>query len=271
MKYVPRKNLDRNINVSNSNYLKEFFELLLGLLVFIVSVYLVLVVFFEISIRYNEELSTKYLSKLSKLIIKKHEVNTDETLDETNQLQEIVNLLLKGSALEDLNLRVHVSKQAVENAYALAGGDIIVFKGLIDNSKSENELAMVLAHEIAHHEYKHYLRIASRTFPLVLMASISNSDAYQVLLKPLFAIATGSFSRKQELDSDMRGLEILNNHYGHVGGSMDFFNRMKKDEYSIERYSLSRTHPVSQSRVDRIKELIEKNGYRIKKLKPLVF
>jgi len=270
LKYVSKQKSDKNINVSNSSYLKEFFELLVGLLVFIVSVYLVLVVIFEVGIRANENVSTKYLSKFSKLIIMKQGVDLEKPSEKTKKVQEIVNRLLKDSTLENLNLRVHVSDQAIENAYALAGGDIVVFKGLIDNSKSENELSMILAHEIAHHEYKHYLRIASRTFPLILMALISNSNAYQNLLKPLFTIATGSFSRTQELSADKRALEILNNHYGHVGGSMAFFNRIKKDEYSIEKYSLSRTHPVSESRINRIKELIKLNGYKLEKLKALV-
>lgn len=275
MKYVSKKNIktdknsDKNVNVSNSNYLREFFELLAGLFVLILSVYLVLVLVFEVAIRYNEDTSTKYLSKFSKLIVKKQGVNLEKPSEKTKKLQKIVNLLLQSSALSQLNLRVHVVDKQVENAFALAGGDIVVFQGLIDKSESENELSMILAHEIAHHEFKHYLKVASRVFPLILMASINSSDVYQSLLKPFFTIATGSFSRKQELDSDKRALEIINNYYGHVAGSMAFFNRSKKEEYSLEKYSLSRTHPVSQSRIDRIKKLIRENKYKIRKLKPL--
>ena len=269
MQYVPKKKPEKNFNITRSNYLKEFFELLFGFFFIFVGVYLALVIVFEIGIRANEKKATSYLSKISKLVIRSQGVKLEENKEETKKLQKILNQLLDSSDLNDLALKVHLVEKETENAFALAGGDIIVFRGLLNNCESENELSMILSHEIAHHEFKHYLRVASRALPLALMSMLSSSDTYQSLIRPFISITTGSFSRKQEFDSDKRALEILKNYYGHVGGSMDFFKRIKENEYSLEKFSLSRTHPVSQSRIDRIKELIKENKYRIKSLKPL--
>ena len=49
-----------------------------------------------------------------------------------------------------MKLRVHYVDTAVPNAFAALGGHIAVTRGLYESVQSENALALVLAHEIAH-------------------------------------------------------------------------------------------------------------------------
>ena len=44
------------------------------------------------------------------------------------------------------------------NAVALPGGNIVVFAGLLKEIKSENELAMILGHELGHFAHRDHLR-----------------------------------------------------------------------------------------------------------------
>lgn len=50
----------------------------------------------------------------------------------------------------DTPLRVHVLNHDMVNAFALPGGHIVFFRGLIDKAESPDEIAAVFAHEIGH-------------------------------------------------------------------------------------------------------------------------
>jgi Zn-dependent protease with chaperone function len=59
--------------------------------------------------------------------------------------------------LPKFSYKVSVHDQATVNAVALPGGNIIVFKGLLTELKSENEVAMILAHELGHYAHRDHL------------------------------------------------------------------------------------------------------------------
>lgn len=65
-------------------------------------------------------------------------------------LSSIVQRLSSGCPREDLSFRVRVINSPVINAYAASGGFIYVNSGLLDILESPDELAGVLAHEVAH-------------------------------------------------------------------------------------------------------------------------
>src|SRR5690606_36535147 len=51
--------------------------------------------------------------------------------------------------------RLHVVDDSLVNAFALPGGSIILFRGLIERAESPDELAGVLAHEMQHVLLRH--------------------------------------------------------------------------------------------------------------------
>ncbi|MCB1640576.1 MAG: M48 family metalloprotease, partial [Xanthomonadales bacterium] len=65
-------------------------------------------------------------------------------------LQTLADSLIKQMGLPpDMAITVHYSDSEVANAFATLGGHVVITQGLLDSVKSENGLAMVLAHEIA--------------------------------------------------------------------------------------------------------------------------
>src|SRR5207344_2646493 len=99
------------------------------------------------------------------------------------------------------------------NAFALPGGYIFVYTGLIEAAESEAELAGAMAHEVAHVAARHTTRQASRgkivdyaTLPMILMGGGAGAAIRQAsgLLIPMTFL---KFTREFETEADMLGLQ----------------------------------------------------------------
>ncbi len=151
------------------------------------------------------------------------------------------------------------------NAFAGPGGYIGVYTGLIATTRSESELAAVLAHEIAHVTQKHLLRAweaaSNLTIPnaAVLLAAIAigavaGSDA------GLAAATAGqaaiiqeqiNFTRANEQEADRIGIDILARAGFDANAMPAFFSRMGKANrvYATKLPEFLLTHPVTTSRI----------------------
>ena len=77
-------------------------------------------------------------------------------------LQEMADELASQMDLpKGMAITVHYSDSDVVNAFATVGGNLFFFRGLIDLIDSEDEMAAVMGHEIAHVKHRHPL-VASR-------------------------------------------------------------------------------------------------------------
>lgn len=149
------------------------------------------------------------------------------------------------------------------NAFALPGGFIGINAGLILATKSESELAGVMAHEIAHVTQRHFARRfeqGSSSIPVIaaLIAAIvlgsQNSDIGQAALA---SVAAGSaqkqinFTRANEKEADRIGINLLINAEFNPHGMAAFFDTMDKQSrlYGDSIPEFLRTHPVNQARI----------------------
>jgi len=112
----------------------------------------------------------------------------------------------------DYNIRVVVVDQGVKNAFALPGGFIVVYAGLLDELQDETELAGLLAHEVSHVNEKHSLRMMSRDLAMyILLASVTGDFGgfSSVIIENSEMISGLSNSRDFEKEADMEGLELM--------------------------------------------------------------
>ena len=120
---------------------------------------------------------------------------------------------------------IDVTQSEQVNAAAFPGGHILIFSGLLDQMSSENELAFVLGHELGHFKNRDHLRGMGRGLVLGVISLFllgPDSDVGEFLFSAL-GVASRTHSRQQESEADEYALEVLNCHYGHVGGSTKFF------------------------------------------------
>ncbi len=150
------------------------------------------------------------------------------------------------------------------NALAIPGDRIIIYQGLLAEAESENELMMVLGHELGHFANRDHLRGLSRQVLLRLSLSALLGDfgsLGSIATTSISALSNAQFSQQQEQQADRVGLILLNQAYGHAAGATDFFDRLSQEERP--GLAILATHPPSQKRVRHLERLIEQQGYPI--------
>ena len=158
------------------------------------------------------------------------------------------------------------------NAYSLPGGYIYVNKGLIDLVRSDDELAGVLAHEVAHAAHHHVMKLIKEEgklnkglmpLQLALLALIiaggsgngsrTTADAGNIMSGlQLYAIArTNGYGIEAEKDADKTGIYLLTKTKYNPVGLYSFMIKLAKRERvtgGID-FGIYRTHPPSDQRV----------------------
>jgi len=118
---------------------------------------------------------------------------------------------IRESAGMDTSVQSSVLSSEVPNAFALPGGRVYMFKGLLAKAESADEIAGVLAHELGHLEHRDNMRGLIRnggTSFLVglLFGDITGSSA---LIFASRSLVTSSHSREAEHDADGFSIEIM--------------------------------------------------------------
>ncbi len=151
---------------------------------------------------------------------------------------------------------VSVVKSPVVNAFALPGGYVVVYTGLIREANSPEEVAGVLGHEINHVLQRHGLERIVKTLGVMAVAAILFGDQQGLigLAKQLgVEIITLKYGRDQETEADLTGLRLLQKAKVDPAGMITFFERLAQSEREQERVELLSTHPMSAARAKRLK------------------
>lgn len=257
MKYIP-KEVDDTVNVSTGNNLKTIlsiaFSLMLGACVIVAILFVTvehLVTLVPVSM--ERSLHQRFASK---------RVQTNQA----QALESLVRSLIKGSNLEPFPFSFSVKKSKRKNAYIMPGGHIVIFTGLLNELKSENELAFILAHEIGHFYKRHHLKSFGKNLALMFIASmISSSISFSLDdLSKTASLTTLSFSRRDETEADVFALRLLANHYGHVAGYDGLFKIFSKVEgRSGKMLQFFNSHPASQTRIEYLNKIIKDRAYQV--------
>jgi predicted Zn-dependent protease len=185
-------------------------------------------------------------------------------------LQAMVDVMARELPERALRYRVVVLDDTTVNAAALPGGWILVFAGLIESAESENELAMVIGHELAHHVHRDHLEGLGRRLVVgaVINAIFGGTAGLDQISRLGVEGLSLRMSRDDEREADALALELLVATYGHVGGATDFFARLVDRDPSA-RLAWLQTHPLSIERIRRIEALAAERGYRFGATRPL--
>ena len=135
---------------------------------------------------------------------------------------------------KDFQLRIQFIHNDEVNAFATLGGDIYVYSGLLRDVSSPEELAGVIAHEMAHQKERHILQ---GIFASLIMGSNAVPDSF-------FKIA---FSQSQEREADELGLKRLKAAQINAQGYVDFFNKRGSEPDWLKLFN---SHPGSKNRME---------------------
>jgi predicted Zn-dependent protease len=266
MKFTPLE-IEGNVNVSPSRPLAEFAWLVTELALVIVAAYLLLGLATDLV---ADRIPLEAEIGLGQRALSAYGVVSNPALD--RRVHELVKTLPASSPLHHYRFAVSIVDSDTVNAAALPGGSIIVFSGLLRKVRSENELAMVLAHELGHYAHRDHLRGLGRGLGIAVATQLllgpDNSAAAIVSNEalPLFA----RYSRAQEEAADSFAVDLLQLRFGHAGGSGDFFSRIATEPGADpDRSYILASHPRPEDRISRLKEWIDSHGYPVRETVPL--
>lgn len=170
-------------------------------------------------------------------------------------LDGVVNKVLNSGELQyrnDFPWDVKIIKDdATQNAFATPGGHIYVFSGLIKFLESEDQLAGVLGHEIAHADRRHTSRQLQQQYGISLLLSLVVGDNPGQLATIAANLGQLSFSRDFEREADQYSVIYLNKTTYACDGAAGFFIKAQAQGQASTPVFLS-THPDPGTRVQAI-------------------
>jgi predicted Zn-dependent protease len=168
----------------------------------------------------------------------------------------------------DMAVSFHYAELDVPNAFATLGGHIVVTRALYRRMPSENALAMVLAHEIAHVKARDPIAAVggSASVALVLALLGGGSDG---LAPQLAALVQLGYSRRAETRADDEALAALAARYGHAGGAASVFRVLAQDSGTPALPAFLSTHPADGDRIARLERAAASWEENAQPLEPL--
>jgi len=159
------------------------------------------------------------------------------------------------------------------NAFAMPGGKVVVYTGILPVTGSETGLAVVVGHEIAHVFARHGSERMTQGL-LVQMGGIAISEALKTqpdATKNLFMMSYGMgtqigvllpYSRLHEKEADRLGLIFMAMAGYDPQEAVTFWQRMAAQSKGSKPPEILSTHPADETRIRILQELIpEAMGY----------
>ncbi|TGJ82096.1 hypothetical protein E0Z10_g6651 [Xylaria hypoxylon] len=169
----------------------------------------------------------------------------------TRLVKKVMRRLIPVSGMEDAEWEVRVIDDPnTANAFVLPGGKVFVFSGLIPIARTEDGLAAVLGHEIAHNLAEHVAeRMSSQLGVNVLLYSlITLTGGIGILVTTwlgnamLDLVFSRPMGRRQEAEADYIGLMMMAEACYDPREALGFWERMKKMQQGEPPEWMS-THP----------------------------
>lgn len=155
---------------------------------------------------------------------------------------------------EGITPRVHYAELDVPNAFATLGGHIVVTSELYRRMPSENALAMVVAHEIAHVKARDPISAVGGGASIALVFALVSGDADSLAPQLATLVALG-YSRTAEASADSEAVRALRLRYGHAGGAASVFEILAA-AHAAARTSVPTflsTHPADAARIEALR------------------
>lgn len=228
--------------------------------------------------------STEKEIDMGRSIAESIEKNPDIRLDSdplmAERVREVGKRIAAVSDRKEVNYTFHIiykDKDEV-NAFALPGGYVFIFKGLLDKVENDDELAAIIAHEIGHVVARHSVKrlqggVGYSILQILMVAAGSKvQDARRI--DAAFGQLIMSYSREDEALADRIAVKYLKEAGFNPMAMIDFLKKLQKvnKEAPIRPYRYYRSHPYIADRIRMVKQEltgeIEFKDYMNKPLEP---
>ncbi len=211
-------------------------------------------------IYYDTEKEVRIGKSIAKEIEKKYKLLDDPLL--IQRVTSIGKRVAEVCDRRDLDYEFHILDKDEINAFALPGGFIYCYKGLFEKIDSDDELACLLGHEIAHITAKHAIKklqaVVGYTLIRVITGVIPETAQVGKGLDIAFEQILSGFSREDELFADRLGVRYAKKAGYSPYSMIDFLERLHRIELKKppRPKSYLKTHPYIPDRIRTVKEEI---------------
>ena len=182
--------------------------------------------------------------------------------------------LAASSERASLPWRFHVVDSSVINAFALPGGKIFITRGLLQSMTNEAQLAGVLGHEVGHVTAQHIGQQMSRQTAvessLAVLTAVAGASVQDEQKKGwIQTLGSGAssgaglyllkFGRDQESEADSLGLRYMSKQGYNPEGMLQVMAILKQASGGGGSMEILATHPLPDTRVDRINKLLKES------------
>ncbi len=135
------------------------------------------------------------------------------------------------------------------NAFCTPGGYIYIYTGILKYMESEDELAGVMAHEIAHADMRHSTRQMTTMYGIQIVEQIALGNP-TMLTQVTNSLVGLKFSRNHETQADEMSVKYLCGTEYNAAGGAGFFQKLMAEGQGAKVPEFLSTHPSSDKRIE---------------------
>lgn len=255
--------IPEGINTSEEHPLKNFFILLIGSLVLIVTLSAALGVsggWIAGKIPFSAE------NEIAAMYDVNEDVDDESAPELTHYLQSLTDRISKAQNLaEDMKITAHYIDSDTVNAFATLGGHIFIFRGLLEKLPNENTLVTLLGHEIAHVKYRHPIKSLGSGILVSIALSTVTGSTNSDFLGSAGLLSSLKFGRDMEQQSDEEAMITLQVLYGHLNGGAELFKifqNMREEMDINEPAEMFSTHPLDENRIENFTQVAKDKAWQ---------
>jgi len=181
----------------------------------------------------------------------------------TAYVQGLMNEIVKSPLVkyaDVFNYQITIVNTETVNAFALPGGYIHVYKGLLNYLDNEASLAAILAHEVAHAERRHATKRLTKAYGASILLGLLTGQNPSKIEEIAGNLVTGlGFlynSREDEYEADEYSFKYLQSTAWYPGAGKFFFEKLGNEGSNSAFEELFSTHPLDQNRIDALNKMI---------------
>ncbi len=197
---------------------------------------------------------------IAESIEKNKEIKLDPDPLMTERVNEIGQRIASVSGRKEVNYTFRVIDKDEINAFALPGGYVFVFKGLVDKVSKDDELAAVIAHEIAHVVARHSIKRLQGSVGydilriLMVVTGAGRQDSGRI--DAAFGQLIMSYSREDEALADKLAIKYLKEAGYDPWAVVSLLKKLQEADKiaPIKPYTSYRSHPYVADRIRMVKQ-----------------
>jgi beta-barrel assembly-enhancing protease len=168
----------------------------------------------------------------------------------TNTVDSLLSRICTKNKIDRRNIRMHVLKKEDVNAFALPGGRIVLYSGLISSADNPDEVIGVIAHELAHLQLDHVMKKLIKEVGLsVILSMTTGSSGADMARETARIISSTAYDRSLEREADLKAVDYLLKAGIDPAPFANFFYKLSSREPDALKYlSIISTHPNLEER-----------------------